>query len=53
MPPFGKTINYRIDNIINNDERWMISASYKACDEKGKQLVGRFMDSLRIGEAEI
>jgi hypothetical protein len=46
LPPFGKTIHYKISNYTNTNQRWMISARYKACDTKGKQLVNRFMESL-------
>ena len=48
MPPMVKERVYHISNLVKNNKQWIVSSSYKSCDEKGKRLAQSFLRSLEF-----
>ncbi|WP_455203154.1 hypothetical protein [Kaarinaea lacus] len=48
VPPMIKEQVYHISNLVKNNKHWIVSSSYKSCDEKGKRLAHSFLRSLKF-----
>lgn len=48
VPPMVKERAYHISNLVKNNKHWIVSASYKSCDAKGKRLAQSFLRSLKF-----
>jgi hypothetical protein len=46
MAPFGKSFIYRIQALQGAHDSWVINASYKDCDPRGKAIVNAMLDSV-------
>ena len=42
MPFLSKKINYSLSHMVRANKHWIISTSYKVCDQKGQKLVQKF-----------
>lgn len=50
MPYFNKEIKYIVRNIVSGNQRWLINATYKDCDQNGQRLTEKFLNDLRINK---
>ena len=48
MMPFAKQMIYQIKLLMQDNNLWLVTASYKECDTAGKQLVSAIMDSISV-----